>query len=263
MGVLNVTPDSFSDGGRFDDPARAVAQGIAMAREGAEVIDVGGESTRPGHVPVDAQEETRRVLPVVEALAGRIDVPISIDTTKAEVAEAAIAAGAAIVNDVWGLRKDPRLAEVAARHGCGLVLMHNRTEIDPSIDIVEDVAVFLEGSVAAATAAGVPRERIVLDPGVGFGKTQEQNLETVRAAAALRDRLGLPLLFGVSRKSFIGRVTGRERTDDRLAGTVAVGTLLMAAGVEWLRVHDVAAHVDAARMVAALAGPAAGTEPPD
>ncbi len=261
MGVLNVTPDSFSDGGRFDAPDRAVAQAVRMAGEGADIVDVGGESTRPGHVPIAADEEIRRVVPVIAALADRLAVPVSIDTNKAEVAEAAIAAGARIVNDVWGFQRDPRLADVTAAHGLPCVLMHNREAADAGIDIVDDVCRFFDRSLAIAGRAGVRQGRIVLDPGVGFGKTFEQNLVVIRAAARLRERFGLPLLYGVSRKSFIGRILERPDTDERLFGTLAVGSMLLAEGVEYLRVHDVRPHLDAARMAAALGHRPAGADP--
>lgn len=261
VGILNVTPDSFSDGGRFDAPDRAVDHAVRMAEEGADVIDVGGESTRPGHVPVSAEEEIRRVVPVIACLAGRTSVPISIDTTKTEVAEAALAAGASILNDQWGFQRDAGLARLAAERELPAILMHNRTGIDPAVDIVEDASRFFEASLAAAARAGVPEARLVLDPGVGFGKTVEQNLDVIRAASRFRERFGLPLLYGVSRKSFIGRILDLPDTDDRLAGTLAVGSLLMGEGVEYLRVHDVRPHLEAARMAAALGARTGGADP--
>lgn len=250
MAILNVTPDSFSDGGRHLDPGRAVAAAEALAAEGADILDIGGESTRPGHRPVDADTELARVAPVLQALAGRVEVPISIDTTKREVAAAALRHGACIVNDVWGLKREPALASLAAEHGADLVLMHNREAADPSIDIVDDVVRFLEGSIAIARAAGVPDANIVLDPGMGFGKTPAQSLEVVRRLDAVR-ALGFRVLLGVSRKRTIGLITGRE-VGERVHGTVAMNVFAMLDGVDIIRVHDVKAHLDARRIVEAL-----------
>jgi len=246
MGILNVTPDSFSDGGRFDSVERAVAQALYMVEAGADFLDIGAESTRPGHEPVSADEEIRRLLPVLEALQEQVTRPISVDTTKAKVAEAALLAGASIVNDVWGFQRDHALADRAAAHGAGVVLMHNRENVDPSIDIIDDMLRFLDTSLALALNAGIPLERIALDPGIGFGKTLEQNL----AAIAGLDRLmtlGCPLLVGASRKSMIGKIIP-STTDERLPGTIAIHTAAILKGADIIRVHDVKEAVQAARV---------------
>ncbi|MGA0531952.1 dihydropteroate synthase [Hansschlegelia sp. KR7-227] len=243
MGILNVTPDSFSDGGRFAAVEGAVAQARIMAEEGADVIDVGGESTRPGYAPVDAEEEIRRVLPAIRAVRDAVPTAISIDTMKAKVAAAALEAGAAIVNDVWGLQRDPDIARVAAEHGAAVVVMHHRTEVDPSLDIVEDIKSFLGRSIEIALKAGIPERAIALDPGVGFGKTVEQNLTAIRRIDALA-AMGFAVLLGASRKSLIGHII--ERTPkERLFGTVATSVVGWAAGATLFRVHDVRANRDA------------------
>jgi dihydropteroate synthase len=250
MGILNVTPDSFSDGGRSVALHDALANARRMVDEGADIIDVGGESTRPGHIPVSPEEEMARVLPVLEALAAEIAVPVSIDTQKAKVAEAALSRGAAILNDIWGLLGDPDMAHVAAAHDAGVIVMHNRTVVDGAVDIVTDIVAFFERSLERAARAGIRSDRIVLDPGIGFGKTFEQNLA---ALAGLREigRLGFPLLLGTSRKSLIGKVIATEPRD-RLPGTIASNVLGIAAGCAIIRVHDVAAHVQAARVTEAI-----------
>ncbi|QJP13976.1 dihydropteroate synthase [Starkeya sp. ORNL1] len=250
MGILNVTPDSFSDGGRSVALHDALANARRMVDEGADIIDVGGESTRPGHTPVSPEEEMARVLPVLEALAAEIAVPVSIDTQKAKVAEAALSRGAAILNDIWGLLGDPDMAHVAAAHDAGVIIMHNRTVVDGAVDIVADIIGFFEHSLERAAKAGIRPDRIVLDPGIGFGKTFEQNLA---ALAGLREigRLGFPLLLGTSRKSLIGKVIATE-PKERLPGTIASNVLGIAAGCAIIRVHDVAAHVQAARVTEAI-----------
>ena len=260
MGVVNATPDSFSDGGRFLDPAAAVAHGRRLAAEGADILDVGGESTRPGADPVDAGEELRRVLPVVEGLAGAAD-GLSIDTMKAEVAARALEAGANLVNDVSALRHDPRMAGVLAAGGADCCLMHmlgapRTMQLDPRYDdVVSDVKAFLEERLAFAVAEGIAEERVTLDPGVGFGKTVEHNLELLRRLDELV-AIGRPVLVGVSRKAFLGRLTGRQRAADRVAATVAACVLAYAGGAAVLRVHDVAAVRDGLQVAAAtLAGP--------
>lgn len=250
MGILNVTPDSFSDGGRFAGLEAAVAQAGRMAAEGADIIDIGGESTRPGYEPVDAETELARVLPVLETIIPAIGVPVSIDTRKAEVARAALKAGASLINDVWGLQRDPGLAELAAETGVETIAMHNRDDIDPAIDIVDDMLRFFEGTIGIARRAGIREDRLILDPGIGFGKTLEQNLQAVKHIGAIR-ALGFPVLLGVSRKSSIGRITGRE-VGDRLAGTIAMNAWALRDGVDIIRVHDVAAHVDARAIIEAL-----------
>ncbi len=256
MGVLNATPDSFSDGGRFLDPGAAVEHALRIAEEGADLLDVGGESTRPGAAPVPAEEELRRVLPIVERLRARAyPLPISVDTSKGAVAHAALAAGADLVNDVTGL-SDPELARAVADARAPVVLMHTRgTPADMQSravygDVVAEVARELEAVVRRAEAAGVARERIVLDPGLGFAKTAEQTVELLARVAELRS-LGRPLLVGPSRKSFIGKLTGAA-AGDRLPGTLAALTACVLAGVELLRVHDVAAARQAATVAASL-----------
>lgn len=273
MGVVNVTPDSFSDGGRYLDPERAVEHGLALVEEGADVLDIGGESTRPGAAPVDAEEELRRILPVIEGLRARCDTPVSVDTTKAAVARAAVAAGATVVNDVSGGLADPEMLPTVAalRDGVDLflVLMHRQGTPDamqqaPAYgDPLEEVRACLEERLLAAEAAGIPRDRLVVDPGIGFGKRLDHNLALLRGLPRLR-ALGAPLLLGVSRKSFIGHITGAERQAewrsaramdrDRVGGTAAAIALAVAGGgVDVLRVHDVAVMREAALVAAAIA----------
>ena len=253
MGVVNVTPDSFSDGGLFAASDTAVAQGGRLQAEGAAIIDIGGESTRPGGEPVSEAEELRRVLPVVTALAGS-GALISIDTVKPGVADAALAAGANIINDVRGLQGDPALARVAAESGAGVVAMHNPALFGSSQgtegDAVAACLTYFRRTMDIADAAGLFRDRIVLDPGLGFGKTLEQNLALIARLSELAV-LGLPLLVGASRKSFIGRLLERP-VDQRLSGTLAAHMAAGLAGATILRVHDVAAHTDFVRMAAAL-----------
>ncbi|WP_421696832.1 dihydropteroate synthase [Ancylobacter sp.] len=249
MGILNVTPDSFSDGGRSAALDDAVANAHRLVAEGADILDIGGESTRPGHTPVPAEEELRRVLPAVEALAG-LPVPLSIDTQKAAVAEVALKAGASLLNDIWGLMGDPDMARVAAAYDAGVVAMHNRATVDPEVDIVADILGFFEQALERAARAGIRPERIALDPGIGFGKTFEQNLKALASLETL-GRLGFPLLLGTSRKSLIGKVI--ETTPaERLPGTIASNVLGIRAGCAIIRVHDVAAHVQAARVTEAI-----------
>lgn len=251
MGILNVTPDSFSDGGRFTGLDAALAQAALMAGEGADILDVGGESTRPGFSPVAAEEEIARVVPVIAAVSARHAVPVSIDTFKAETAAAALTAGARIVNDVWGLQRDPDIARVAAAHGAPVVVMHNRDGVDPGLDIVDDMCRWFERSLAIARDAGIAESDVVLDPGIGFGKTPDQNLEAIARLGELRI-FGCPLLMGLSRKSLIGRLTGRETPADRLVGTLAGDAAAILLGADILRVHDVAPHVEAAKVVDAI-----------
>ncbi|MCB2225217.1 MAG: dihydropteroate synthase [Desulfarculaceae bacterium] len=245
MGVINVTPDSFSDGGLFHDASRAIEQGLALAEEGADILDVGGESTRPGSDPTSAAEEMERVLPVIEALAHHCPAVISIDTYKAEVAAAALDAGARIINDVTALRGDERMAQLAAERGAGLILMHMQGEPrtmqkEPLYDdVVAEVRDFLSAQAQLAQDAGVAPERIVLDPGIGFGKTLEHNLTLIRNLPAL-SAAGYPVLLGASRKRFIGTLTGREEPRERLWGSVGVHILGAALGADMVRVHDVA-----------------------
>ena len=244
MGIVNVTPDSFSDGGAFASADEAAAHGERLAAEGAAILDVGGESTRPGASAVGADEEMARVLPVIAALRGRVAQPISVDTSKARVAAAALQAGASIVNDVWGFQRDPEIAHVVADAGAAAVLMHNRASVDPELDIIADILAFLRRSIDVALKAGVAEERLIVDPGFGFGKTPAQNLQLVRRLRELA-ALGRPVLLGVSRKSTIGLVTGQKVAAERLAGSIAAGLMGVANGAAILRVHDVAPHVQA------------------
>jgi dihydropteroate synthase len=237
MGIVNVTPDSFSGDGVTDHRA-AVELGLRMVTEGAEILDIGGESTRPGHQPVTAEVELERVLPVVERLAREAGVPVSIDTWKLPVAEAAVAAGATIVNDVWGLQRSPGLAGLAAREGLGLILMHNQ-EGTAYIDLMGELLASLRRSMVVAEAAGVPAERVIVDPGIGFGKTAEQNLVVLRRLAELGS-LDRPLLVGTSRKSFIGKLLDLP-VDDRLEGTAATVAAAILRGADIVRVHNVRA----------------------
>jgi dihydropteroate synthase len=253
MGVVNVTPDSFSDGGRHLDPSSAIAHGLALLREGADLLDVGGESTRPGAAPVAADEEAERVVSVIAELAPHGQV--SIDTTKASVAQAAIRAGATYVNDVSALRFDPELAGVVADAGVTCCLMHMRGEPrtmqdDPRYDdVVSDVKAHLEERIAHAVGAGIAEERIHVDPGIGFGKTAEHNLELLRRLDEIA-ALGRPVVIGTSRKSFLGRLTGRD-VGDRLPGTIATNVLALERGASIFRVHDVAPVRDALLVTAA------------
>ncbi len=255
MGVVNVTPDSFSDGGEYLDPAAAIGHGEAMLAQGADLLDVGGESTRPGAEPVAEAEELRRVVPVVQALAGA-GATVSVDTSKAAVAAAALEAGATIVNDVTALRGDPQMAALCAERRAGVVLMHmpgtpRTMQDDPRYeDVVDEVKAFLAGRVEAAVAAGVAEQAIWVDPGIGFGKTLAHNLELLRRLDRLRD-LGRPVLVGTSRKSFIGKVDGSP-VGERLGGTIASEVLAAAAGADVLRVHDVAETVQALRVAEAI-----------
>ncbi len=251
MGVLNITPDSFSDGGRFLDPAAAIAQAGRMVADGADILDVGAESTRPygGAVAVPSEEEIRRLAPVLPA-AVALGVPVSIDTMKAKVAAWALAAGATIVNDVWGLQRDPDLARVVAEHAAPVIIMHNRDAADPSIDVMADIAAFFFRSLEIAASAGIARHNIVLDPGIGFGKTPEQSVTAIARLAELKS-FGLPLLLGASRKRFIDKVSPAP-PDRRLGGSIAAHLLAVAGGAVIIRAHDVAETVQALRVAAAV-----------
>jgi dihydropteroate synthase len=256
MGVVNVTPDSFSDGGLYLDAGAAIAHGGELVRDGAEILDVGGESTRPGAEVVSAEEEMARVVPVIRGLAGAATV--SVDTSKLEVAAAALDAGASIVNDVTALRGAPEIGALCAERGAGLVLMHMQgyprtMQANPVYDdVVDDVKAFLAQRLEVAVGAGVEEERVWLDPGIGFGKTLEHNLELLRRLGELRE-LGRPLLVGTSCKSFIGKIDG-SGVDDRLGGTVASSVLALAEGADVLRVHDVAAAAQAVTVADAILG---------
>ena len=264
MGILNVTPDSFSDGGQFFGVDNAMAHAEQMITEGADIIDVGGESTRPGGEPVSALEEIKRVVPVIESLVARFDIPISVDTTKSEVARAALDAGAAIVNDISALRFDFYVADAAARAGAGLVLMHSRGtpatmhRLPPVADIMHEVTHSLRASVNMAERRGVKRESIVIDPGIGFGKSQEQNLELIAKLDQLIAAFpNYPLLIGTSRKSFIGRIladsSGTPAPEDaRLHGTMATITAAILHGAHIVRVHDVKATAETIRVTESL-----------
>jgi dihydropteroate synthase len=257
MGVLNVTPDSFSDGGKFFATNRAVEHALQMERDAADILDIGGESTRPGSAALSIDEELARVLPVLQALRGRLKIPISIDTQKSEVAEAALAAGAEIVNDVSGLKHDPRIAEVAAHRRAPLILMHMRGEPRTmqkgpfAGDVIKDVLQGLRKSVAVARRAGVAKSQIILDPGIGFGKNFRQNYELLRELPQLA-KLGFPLMVGTSRKAFLGATLGRNEkpapAEERIWGTAATVTSSILNGAHIVRVHDVAEMVQLARV---------------
>ncbi|HEV3378306.1 MAG TPA: dihydropteroate synthase [Thermoleophilaceae bacterium] len=260
MGVVNVTPDSFSDGGLFLDPAAAIAHGRRLAEEGAGILDVGGESTRPGAQPVPEEEELARVLPVIEGLAAAESPRISIDTTKLNVARAALNAGATLVNDVSAFRFAPDLAGLVASAGVDCCLMHmlgepRTMQEDPRYeDVVDEVRAFLEERLAFATAEGVPEERVWLDPGIGFGKTVGHNLELLRRLDEIV-AIGRPVVVGTSRKSFLGKLTGGKPEDERLPGTIATNVLALERGASVFRVHDVAPVADALRVAAATVAP--------
>jgi len=251
MGVLNVTPDSFSDGGRFFDPAAAIKQASRMVADGADILDIGAESTRPygGAVAVPSAEEIERLARVLPA-AVRLGVPVSIDTMKASVAEWAVTAGAAMVNDVWGLQRDNELARVVAQCGVPVIVMHNRQAADPSSDIMTDIAAFFSRSLDLAARAGIARQNIVLDPGIGFGKTAEQSLTAIARIGELKS-FGLPLLVGASRKRFIDKVSPAP-PDQRLGGSIAAHVLAVMGGAAIVRTHDVPETLQALRVAAAI-----------
>ncbi len=244
MGILNVTPDSFSDGGRFQMLDQAVEQGLRLQNDGADILDIGGESTRPGATPVDLDEELRRTIPVIQRLAREVRIPISIDTTKSEVARQALAAGADIVNDISGLTFDPQMLDVCRNADAGICVMHiqgtpQTMQLNPSYrNVVADVTEFLQQQVDRCLMAGIPAERMCIDPGIGFGKTADHNLQLLQAVPQLQHSLQRPVLIGHSRKRFLARLLGRE-VDERLAGTIGVSIALAARGVDVLRIHDV------------------------
>jgi len=251
MGVLNITPDSFSDGGRFLDPEAAIAHGRRLVAEGADLLDVGAESTRPygGAVRISNEEEWERLRPVLPAVVD-LGVPVSIDTMKAAVAARALAIGAAVVNDVWGLQRDPDMARVIAEHGAAAIIMHNREAEDGTIDIMADIEAYFARSLEIAARAGIAREQIVLDPGIGFGKTQAQSITVIARLARLQG-FGLPVLIGLSRKRFIASVVPSE-PHQRLGGSIAANLLATLAGATFVRVHDVAETVQALRVMTAI-----------
>jgi len=256
LGIVNVTPDSFSDGGLYLDPNAAVAHAVQLVEEGADILDIGAESTRPGAVPVEATEELRRLIPVVRAIAKAVAVPISVDTSKASVAKAAIDEGAVIVNDVTGLRGDPAMVDLIAQTGAGIVLMHMQgspqtmQQAPEYQDVVEDVAVFLSERVQYAIERGVAQSQIILDPGIGFGKVLVQNLDVLGQLPRFI-QLGYPLLIGPSRKSFIGQLTGQP-VEDRAWGTAAAVAIAVEQGAHILRVHDVGAMCDVVKVAVAI-----------
>ena len=252
MGILNLTPDSFSDGGRFQNPDAAIAHAKSMVVAGCDIVDIGGESTRPSASPVSEAEELARVEQVLTALTGLLDVPVSIDTSKAAVAVRAVEIGAAVVNDVWGLQKDPSMPDAVAQAEAAVIIMHNRTEKDERVDILADMRRFFDRSLALAAKAGIPKHVIILDPGIGFGKTSRQNVEAVARIPDLKD-YGLPILVGASRKAFLGSLTG-DGIEATLIGTVAANLVAAAAGASIFRVHDVAEHVAALRIFHSMHG---------
>jgi dihydropteroate synthase len=249
MGILNITPDSFSDGGLFITIDAAVERAKKMVKEGADIIDIGGESTRPGHKQVTAEEELYRVIPIIEALSKELHVPISIDTWKASVAEMAIRAGASMVNDVWGLKKDRELAKVIAKYKVPCCIMHNRDQSEYK-NLINDIKLDLNESILLAKSAGITQENMILDPGIGFAKTLEHNIEVMRCLDLFQD-MGYPLLLGTSRKSMIG-LTLDLPVNERLEGTLATTAIGIMKGIEFIRVHDVLENKRTAMMVDAI-----------
>ncbi|MDP4610541.1 MAG: dihydropteroate synthase [Opitutales bacterium] len=248
-GILNLTPDSFSDGGDFVDQDQAVLRFHQMVEAGAEIIDIGGESTRPGHIPVPADVEIARVVPFIETIRPHTDALISIDTSKAAVAEAAVAAGADIINDVWGARHDPRMAEVMGQSGAACILMHNRPSEEAGVgDVIEAIQTYLDQSILLVKEAGVRDDAIMLDPGLGFGKTYEENWEIMRRLPELV-RMGYPILLGASRKSMIAKLLDLKDPKARLSGTLATTSLAIQSGVDFIRVHDVKENRECADVI--------------
>lgn len=256
MGILNITPDSFSDGGEYTDLENALNRVSLMISDGADIIDVGGESTRPGHEPVSVEEEIKRVVPVIQAIKNYFDIPVSLDTSKSEVAKAGLEAGADIINDVWGFRRDKKLAEVAADYGVPVILMHNQDGTKYSGNIINEIRKSLRKSVRIALKAGVKKESIIIDPGVGFGKSQDHNREVLARLGELNS-MGYPILLGTSRKSVIGTILNLP-PQDRVEGTVATSVMGIISGCDILRVHDVKENKRAAlvtdKMVRGLDG---------
>ncbi|WP_244272695.1 dihydropteroate synthase [Natronincola peptidivorans] len=250
MGILNVTPDSFSDGGSYIDIEKAVAHGKQMVEDGADIIDIGGESTRPGAAEVTAEIEMSRVLPVVERLVKEIKIPISVDTYKAEVAEKVLDAGAHMINDVWGLQRDPNLAAVIAKYDVPIVMMHNQIGTEYHKDIIETIKDFLEKSIDIALKAGINEDKIILDPGIGFGKNPEQNMKVMARLSEL-NTLGYPLLLGTSRKSMIGKILDLP-PEERVEGTLATSVMGIIQGVDVLRVHDIVENLRTAKVTDAI-----------
>jgi dihydropteroate synthase len=253
MGILNLTPDSFSDGGRFVAAEAALAHAKRMSLDGCDIIDVGGESTRPGATPVSAADELARVEAVLSELTRALDLPLSIDTYKSDVAAQAVERGAVVVNDVWGLQRDPAMADTVAKAEAAVVIMHNRAEKDPSIDIMADIRRFFTQSLALADKSGIPRSHVILDPGVAFGKSAHQNVEVIARLGELKE-FGCPILVGVSRKRFLGSLM-EGGIEGGLIGTIAASLAACAAGASLFRVHDVAEHVAALKVFHAVRQP--------
>lgn len=251
MGILNVTPDSFSDGGRFNTVETGLQQAMLMLEEGADILDIGGESTRPGSAPVSAEDELARVSGIIQTIAkARPDTLISIDSYKAAIAAHALEHGATLINDVWGLQKDPDMARVMADYQAPAIIMHNRTEVDERIDIMDDIKRFLSRSIELALKAGNPESHLILDPGIGFGKSLDQNIEIINGLSALKS-FGLPILMGLSRKRFIGAALETE-VGDRVIGSIICNLKSIEQGADIIRVHDVQAHAQAIKMTKAL-----------
>jgi len=244
MGILNVTPDSFSDGGKFVDIDQAILHAHKMAEQGADIIDIGGESTRPGHEKITAEEEIKRVLKIVERLVKEVKLPISVDTSKATVAETVLNAGAQMINDIWGLQKDPDMAKVIAKYNVPVCIMHNQEGSWYEKDIIYSIKNFFEKSIEIALAAGIKNENIILDPGIGFGKTQEQNIHIMSRLCEFND-MGYPILLGTSRKSFIGKIIDLP-PNERIEGTISTSVIGIMQGVDILRVHDIVENLRAA-----------------
>jgi dihydropteroate synthase len=250
MGILNVTPDSFSDGGDFVDIEAAISHAKQMVQDGADIIDIGGESTRPGSQELGEEDELKRIIPIIERLSKEIDVPISIDTYKAIVAEKAILAGALIVNDIWGMQKDPKMAQIIAKYQVPVIIMHNQLGTEYSRDIMEEMCIFLRHSIDLGLQAGIKLENMILDPGIGFGKTPEQNVIVMTRLGELND-LGCTVLLGTSRKSFIGKILDLV-PKERVEGTVATTVMGIVQGVDIVRVHDVKENLRAAKVTDAI-----------
>lgn len=250
MGILNVTPDSFSDGGHYNTQEQALQHAKTMSDAGCAIIDVGGESTRPGATIIDEDKELARITPIIEALCSKLNIAVSIDTYKATVAHQAAKLGAVMINDIWGLQRDPHMANIVAETESAIVMMHNRNEVDPSLNIMDDICRFFDKSLSIAHHANIPMNHIILDPGVGFSKTIEQNLACIIQIHRLQT-YGLPVLLGISRKSFIGHILNNE-VNDRLIGTLAANMIGLTSGASILRVHDVAEHREALAIFEAI-----------
>ncbi|AFS79110.1 dihydropteroate synthase FolP [Gottschalkia acidurici 9a] len=250
MGILNVTPDSFSDGGKYNEVDMAIERAKEMVEQGADIIDIGGESTRPGHTVISVEEELSRLVPVIEKLSKEVEAPISVDTYKSEVADGALKAGAHMINDIWGLQKDPNMANVIAKHNAPVVIMHNQDGTEYKADIMEEMCRFLRKSISIALEAGVKPENIILDPGIGFGKTSGQNIEVMDRLDEL-NYLGYPVLLGTSRKSMIGKILDLE-PEQRVEGTIATSVMGTIKGVDIVRVHDVVENYRALKVTDAI-----------